>query len=289
MRRFSIFVLLCVSVASVASGQQAASSAPSLPADAKPERVKVYAVGPDVTAPELLPLDRTPIVAETCKKNVDGKVVLAVIVDAKGNPRNLMFTKTVNADLDKQAYQIVSADRFKPGTKDGTPVAIAQSVEVDMQACIEQTEDNTGENTTVVRLISKSVQKFETIPQPPEEADLTSDITPSDDSYVSAYPLYRFGRDTRPPVVLENADAEYSDEARRTNYQGMCLVEMIVDKYGIPRQLRVVHPLGMGLDQNAIEAVRKFRFRPAMKNGEPVSVKLGIQVNFRLYKTPSKH
>ena len=230
-----------------------------------------------------------PIAAESCKKKVDGKVVLSVIVDAKGNPRNLMFTQTFDADLDKLAYQIVSADRFKPGTKDGTPVAIAQSVEVDMQACIEQTEDNTGENTTVVRLISKSVQKFETISQTPEEAVLTSDITPSEDSYASAYPLYRIGGDVKAPMVIQTANVEFSDEARRAHYQGVCMVELIVDKYGMPRQLRSVRPLGMGLDQKAIEAIRKYRFQPAMKNGEPVSVKIAVQVDFRLLETPSKN
>jgi TonB family protein len=67
------------------------------------------------------------------------------------------------------------------------------------------------------------------------------------------------------------------------------MVELIVDKYGMPRQLRSVRPLGMGLDQKAIEAIRKYRFQPAMKNGEPVSVKIAVQVDFRLLETPSKN
>jgi TonB family protein len=58
---------------------------------------------------------------------------------------------------------------------------------------------------------------------------------------------------------------------------------MIVDTQGIPRNLHVVRPLGLGLDQKAIDAVTKFRYKPAMKNGAPVSVNITIEVNFRLY------
>jgi TonB family protein len=289
MRRLSIFALLCVSVATIASGQQAASSAQSLSADTKPERVKVYAVGPDVTAPELLPLDMAPIAAENCKKNVDGKVVLSVIVDAKGNPRNLMFTKTVNADFDKRAYQIVAADRFKPGMKDGAPVAVAQSVDVDMQDCSEKAEDDHGKKIMEVQWVSRPVQKLEAILQPTEDVVLPLDVTPAEDTYVSAYPLTRNEKGVKLPVVLSDADAEFTDEARKAKFQGTCQVSLIIDPYGMPRQLRVVHPLGMGLDQKAMEAIRQFRFKAAMKNGEPAAMKIAIEVNFRLQDAPSKN
>jgi TonB family protein len=76
---------------------------------------------------------------------------------------------------------------------------------------------------------------------------------------------------------------EFTDEARRAKYWGVVLVSIIVDAQGMPRDLHVVHPIGMGLDQKAIEAVKKFRFKPAMKDGKPVPVKVTIEVNFRLY------
>jgi protein TonB len=44
----------------------------------------------------------------------------------------------------------------------------------------------------------------------------------------------------------------------------------------------MIRSLGMGLDQKAIEAVRQWRFKPGMKNGMPVSVKVEVEVNFRL-------
>jgi protein TonB len=55
-----------------------------------------------------------------------------------------------------------------------------------------------------------------------------------------------------------------------------------VDDKGMPRNIRVVRPLGLGLDEKAIEAVQKWRFRPAMKDGHAVNVEATVEVNFRL-------
>jgi len=45
----------------------------------------------------------------------------------------------------------------------------------------------------------------------------------------------------------------------------------------------VARPLGMGLDEKAIEAVRTWRFEPAKKDGQPVPVQMNVEVSFRLY------
>jgi len=55
-----------------------------------------------------------------------------------------------------------------------------------------------------------------------------------------------------------------------------------VDEKGNPRELKVIRPLGLGLDQKAIEAVEKWKFKPGMKDGKPVAVQATIEVNFRL-------
>ena len=86
------------------------------------------------------------------------------------------------------------------------------------------------------------------------------------------------------PVALQQREAEFSDEARRAKYQGVCLISLIVDAQGNPQNPRVVRALGMGLDEKAMEAVRKYRFKPAMKDGRtPVPVMITVEVNFRLY------
>jgi TonB family protein len=96
--------------------------------------------------------------------------------------------------------------------------------------------------------------------------------------------LYRVGGGVSAPVPLNSVEAEFSDEARRAKYQGICLISLIVDAQGNPQNPRVVQALGMGLDEKALEAVRKYKFKPAMKDGKtPVPVMITVLVNFHLY------
>jgi len=96
--------------------------------------------------------------------------------------------------------------------------------------------------------------------------------------------LYHVGGGISAPVALNDVEAEFSDEARRAKYQGVVLVGLIVDAQGNPQNIHIVRPLGMGLDEKAIEAIRKYKFKPAMKDGKiPVPVPITIEVNFRLY------
>jgi len=86
------------------------------------------------------------------------------------------------------------------------------------------------------------------------------------------------------PVPLNSVEAEFTDEARRAKYQGVCLVSMIIDAQGNPQSARVVRGLKMGLNEKALEAARKYRFKPAMLDGKtPVPVMITVEVNFRLY------
>jgi TonB family protein len=96
--------------------------------------------------------------------------------------------------------------------------------------------------------------------------------------------LYHIGGGVSAPVPINAVEAEFSDEARRAKYQGVCLIQLIVDAQGNPQNPRVIRALGMGLDEKALEAVRKYKFKPAMKDGRtPVPVMITVEVNFRLY------
>lgn len=85
------------------------------------------------------------------------------------------------------------------------------------------------------------------------------------------------------PRLIHYIDPEFSDEARRQKYQGVVVLSIIVDRQGNPQDIRVVRALGMGLDQKAVEAVRQYKFKPAMENGRPVPVEINIEVNFQLF------
>lgn len=94
--------------------------------------------------------------------------------------------------------------------------------------------------------------------------------------------VYKIGGGVSAPQLVFKVEPEYSEEARKAKFQGTVVLYVVVDEKGAPRDLRVVRPLGLGLDEKAIEAVTKWRFRPGYKDGKAVPVAATIEVNFRL-------
>jgi TonB family protein len=97
--------------------------------------------------------------------------------------------------------------------------------------------------------------------------------------------LRRIGDGVTEPKPIFAPEAEFSDEARRAKYEGTVVVTLIVDAQGNPQNVHVTRSLGMGLDEKALEAVRQYKFKPAMdrSTNKPVPVMLSIEVRFRLY------
>ncbi len=95
--------------------------------------------------------------------------------------------------------------------------------------------------------------------------------------------VYKVGGGISAPEAIATPDPTYTEEARNAKTQGTCILWLIVDDQGNPRDIRVVRGLGFGLDAKAVEAVRQWRFHPAMKDGHPVNVQISVEVGFRLY------
>jgi periplasmic protein TonB len=93
---------------------------------------------------------------------------------------------------------------------------------------------------------------------------------------------YKIGGGVSPPTVLSMVNPEYSEEARKAKWQGNVMVQVVVDEHGMPRDMRVIKSLGLGLDEKALEAVAKWRFKPGLKAGKPVPVIAVIDVTFHL-------
>ena len=94
---------------------------------------------------------------------------------------------------------------------------------------------------------------------------------------------FRVGGGVSAPKAIYAPDPEYSEEARKAKYQGVCVLWLIVGPDGRPHDIRPARTLGLGLDEKAIEAVKNWRFEPAMKDGKPVAVMINVEVSFRLY------
>lgn len=95
--------------------------------------------------------------------------------------------------------------------------------------------------------------------------------------------VFRVGGGVSAPKAIFSPDPEYSEEARKAKYQGVCVLSLIVGPDGKPRDVRVARSLGLGLDEKAIQAVNQWKFDPAQKDGKPVAVAINVEVTFRLY------
>ncbi|MGA7377913.1 MAG: energy transducer TonB, partial [Candidatus Sulfotelmatobacter sp.] len=90
--------------------------------------------------------------------------------------------------------------------------------------------------------------------------------------------VFKVGGGISAPQPVSTPDPEYTEQARVAKTQGTCILWLIVDDQGRPRDIRVVRGLGMGLDAKAIEAVKQWKFQPAMKDGRPVNVQISVEV-----------
>jgi TonB family protein len=95
--------------------------------------------------------------------------------------------------------------------------------------------------------------------------------------------IMRVGGGVSEPHVIHSVEPEFTPEARQANFQGDVAIELIVDAQGNPQDIRVTRHLGMGLEQKAIDAVRQYKFHPAMYQGHPVAVQIVIDVDFHLH------
>ncbi|MGP0072962.1 MAG: energy transducer TonB [Bryobacteraceae bacterium] len=89
-------------------------------------------------------------------------------------------------------------------------------------------------------------------------------------------------RGVTPPELLYKVEPEFSEEARKAKHQGVVVLTIEVDPNGTVRNVRVRQSLGLGLDEKAMEAVSRWRFRPGILNGRPVTTEAVVQVNFQL-------
>jgi TonB family protein len=100
--------------------------------------------------------------------------------------------------------------------------------------------------------------------------------------------VYRVGRDIKPPRIMHQIEPEFSEQARAAGYEGTCVLWLVVDSEGMPQKVKVTRPVGMGLDDKAIEAVQQWRFLPSLKDGNPVAVQINVEVSFHLYNQGDK-
>jgi TonB family protein len=91
-----------------------------------------------------------------------------------------------------------------------------------------------------------------------------------------------------PPVLAHQTSSQYTAAARNDKVQGTVQLRLVVDAQGIPQRIAVNHPLGYGLDQQAAEAVAKWRFNPAQRAGQPVASAILVNIDFVPVPSPPR-
>ena len=92
----------------------------------------------------------------------------------------------------------------------------------------------------------------------------------------------RVGGNVMAPVSVSRVDPQYTEIARRARIEGIVVIEAVIDRDGNVTDARVLKPLPMGLDTAALDAVKRWKFKPGTLNGQPVPVYYNLTVTFRL-------
>jgi TonB family protein len=275
LRNF-VLALSVVLAAVCAAGQQPATPLPPQPASTQTVSTpSVYAAGPDVTAPQLIPANFFTEATSECKKK-DGSVRLAAIVGPDGKPGTVVTLYADNLVFENMAKGVLAKDRFTPGVLNGVPVPVAIVVNIPIQTCVVNAKSADG--TDAFRLVPRSQPDQQvSAPASVPQALLLAVAGASSPDKPTAPPTQS---KVSAPVPLDQPAPQYPKSARKKGITGVCLIGLIVDTDGKPQNVHVEVSLEPGLDQYAVEAVKRYRFKPAMKGRHPIAVKVNVEVNF---------
>jgi protein TonB len=129
-----------------------------------------------------------------------------------------------------------------------------------------------------IRIVGVIEQELEV---PLDDSLLGVPAAPPGPAAVPEAPI-QVGGDVRPPERLQAPPPVYTDLARKARLEGVVIVQAIIDRDGDVTSMKVLRGLPMGLEDEAVRAIKRWKFRPATLNGRPVTVYYNLTVNFKL-------
>ena len=260
MRKTALLLAPLVLAAGTAWAQQELAPStqegpiPVKPAPPTPDKDGVYTLTDGIRAPVLTQAVPAVYPADAPDADRPHASILAVVVGTDGVPTSVHPVNHNGSPFEVSATAAVKQSRFQPGTLDGQPVPVLVFVRVPFFHLA----------AAVPRLLLHYGQNGSLQPQRPRD------------------PLAMQPGDT-PPKAVFTAVPEYSEQARRKKIQGVVMVSALITEDGEPVDIRVEKSLGYGLDEQAIKAALKYKFKPGMRDGNPVPTRIHIEMNFRLY------
>lgn len=231
------------------------------PAPPIPDKNGVYTMGPGIVAPVLIHAVPAAFPVGIPECDVPHMSILSAVVGVDGVASKIKVVDHAPSECDDSAIDAVKRSQFEPGSLDGTPVPVRIYIRIPF-----------------LRIRQPIPRILERYPQNGRWQTLQGREPVSEDD-----PM-RLQRGDTPPRPIKTVEAVFSDEARRKGIGGTVLISMVVDKDGVPTHVFVLKSVGYGLDENALKAARQYRFQPATHDGDPVAVRISVQVNFNLYK-----
>jgi TonB family protein len=250
MRYESVLVPLFLFAWTPAAGQQDAQA--------------IRPTGAGLTAPVLLPPSLKVSVPKHCNE-LDGVVKLAAIIDAAGLPRELRTLEASDRRLVGFATELVESLRFKPGAIDGSTAAAAVELSVGLHTCAQREKrEINGEFYGFTLRAHPLIALAVVVPPAAQETDSSARKEAATAEQVG-------GRISAPiPTVLTDPKIPISGKLPK---RGLCLLGVTIDANGVPQNIHVVRSLDPELDSNVTEAVKNWRFKPALRDGSiPVAV-----------------
>jgi TonB family protein len=259
-----------------ASGQQPQP----LQQPAPRERIRVYAPGSGIIRPRLLPQTSPIERVKECKYDWSGEVILSLLVDTDGRARNIMFQRPSGSILDPYAIRVASEDRFQPGTLNGKPVVVAESLQLKIEACLAEVKDAEGKISGAWVVRDSPRQRLKKPKNPPQEVVFAPLEEPGSEIFRKVRRPEYFGAVRSAPVILSSEPAHYTPKGEGAAIGGICKISLVVDAHGLPQNLQVLKSLSPGADQSALAAVSMYRFFPAIEDEEPVPAAIVVDVAF---------
>jgi TonB family protein len=227
------------------------------PTPPTPDKDGVYQVGPGITPPVL-----TKAVPPEYPSNADDRgprhFLFQVVVGADGTIKLRDVIPNDGSPYLDNAIVAVKSSSFQAGTLNGLPVPVLVCVRVAFSPFRPPATriDDCDQGRLPGRTEGFGFSPF------------------SDDPF-------KLPPGAKPPVPIHTGEADFSSEARAEHIQGVVLISTIVDTQGMPTEIRAERSIGHGLDENAVAAVRQYRFRPATFDGKPIAARIRIEISFR--------
>ena len=169
----------------------------------------------------------------------------------------------------------------EPGTSNVSRTYFVGKV---LHIVIEDPRDKSNSEWTMTLITPDKAEFNSADPDRPKNMKPWAALRASDaQPEVNAGSVYHIGAGVSAPVVISQANPDFPPGHPEKDFSGICLVSLVVNAKGQPENVQIVKSLAPDFDQKALEAVRQYKFKPAIYKGQPVPVALKIEVNFKRF------